>query len=425
MPDAVTHWNDVLLQIVRVGGGPPGPIARGGAMMHAAVSDAVNSIVPTHEAYRVSVPVAHGASIEAAIAYAAHDTLAAAFPSTTVDIAQELSLALAGLGPVASVSAGKAVGRVCAGAMIAERSGDGADDKAPYVAGDRPGDWRPTGSGNAASPNWPAVKPFGMSSGSQFRAPRPGGYLSKTEMLASDEYAAQFNEVKDLGEATSATRTAEQTEIAVFWANDLDGTYKPPGQLFDITKTVSNQRGLDVVENARLFALVALAMADAAICAWDAKYATDLDLWRPESAIQMAATDGNANTAADIAWQPLSQNGASRFSPPFPAYVSGHATFGAAHAAIMRRYFGTDNITFTATSEDPNLPGGVTRTFNSFSSAARENARSRVYLGVHFQWDGDHGYESGTALAEYIFASCLRPLTAQSGHGDGIMQLAA
>jgi len=413
MSDSVTDWNDVLLDVIRDVGGPPGPIARGGAMMHAAVYDAVNTIVPTHEPYHYTATANPAASLDAAIAHAAHDTLAAAFPATNVDLPGKLSDALDDLASDESpsdIAAGKAVGKAAAHAIIEARSNDGADDNTPYVNGTRPGDWRPTGSGAAASPNWPKVKPFSMTSGSQFRPPRPGGYLSKAEMLRSDEYAAQFNEVKQLGKSNSTTRTDEQEEIALFWANDLDGTYKPPGQLFEITKIVSDQKDLDVVENARLFALVALAMGDAAIVAWDAKYATDLDLWRPESAIQLANTDGNPHTSEDENWEPLSQDRSGpRFSPPFPAYVSGHATFGAAHAGVMRRYFGTDNVTFTATSEDPNLSSGVTRTFNSFTEAARENARSRVYLGVHFQWDGDHGFHSGTALGEHIYANRLRP----------------
>ncbi len=415
MPDAVTHWNDVLLNIVRAGGGPPGPISRGGAMMHCAIYDAVNSIVPTHEPYLVSAPAPPGASVDVAVAYAAHDALAAAFPSTTIDIAAELQAQLAG--PAAAAAAGKAVGRTCAAAMIAERQDDGADDNTPYVTGTRPGDWIATGSGPGASPNWPKVKPFGVASGSQFRPPRPGGYQSKTEMLRSSEYTAQYNEVKSLGAAVGSTRTAEQTEIAMFWANDLDGTYKPPGHLFSITRIVSEQKGLDVVENARLFALVAIAMADAGICSWDSKYSTDLDLWRPETAIHEASTTGNPDTAEDDTWLPLSTNNAgAHFSPNFPAYVSGHATFGAAHAAIMRRYFGTDNVTFSATSEDPILASNTPRTFNSFTEAARENARSRVYLGVHFQWDGDHGFHTGSALAEYVYANCLVAPAAVSGH---------
>jgi len=425
MPDAVTHWNAVLLDVVRQVGGPPGPIARGGAMMHGAIYDAVNSIVPTHEPYLVTVAASPTASLEAAVAHAAHDTLAAAFPATTVDLTGELSAALAAIGASASateIAAGKAAGRAAALAMVQERSGDGSEVASPYVAGTQPGDWRPTGSGDAAGPNWPGVKPFCMTSGEQFRPPRPGGYQSKTEMLASPEYAAQLNEVALLGEASApaTVRTADQTEIAFFWANDLDGTYKPPGQLFEITKIVSVQKGLDVVENARLFALVALAMGDAAIVAWDAKYETGLDLWRPETAIREAGGDGNPGTTPHPGWEPLSQSAAgTHFSPPFPAYTSGHATFGAAHAGVMRLYFGTDNVTFTATTEDPSSGPGVTRSFNSFTQAALENARSRIYLGVHFQWDGDHGFLSGNALAEHLMATRLRPCAAKAHSANG------
>lgn len=418
MVDAVTHWNDVLLDVIRQGGGPC-PIARGGAMMHGAIYDAVNSIVPTHEEYLVKVPANPTASIDVAVAYAARDTLAVAFPNTTADLVMELDKALGMLPPdttATEIAAGKAVGEAAAQAMIADRSGDGADDNTPYPLGGQRGDWRPTEpspDGDAVSPNWPRVKPFCITSGSQFRPPRPGGFLSKTQMLRSPEYAAQFNDVKDLGRFNSTKRTPEQRQIAFFWANDVNGTYKPPGHLFAITQIVSELRGLDVVENARLFALVALAMGDAAIVAWDAKYSTDLDLWRPETAIKLADTTENPSTSPDPAWAPLSvrkKNGADfRFSPGFPAYVSGHATFGAAHAAIMRRYFGTDNVTFTATTEDPNATT-VTRTFHSFTAAALENGRSRIYLGVHFQWDADHGFLSGNALGDYVFANCLKPL---------------
>ena len=418
MADAVTQWNDVLLTVIRKlkgGSAAPGPVSRGGAMMHGAIYDAVNSIRPsTHRPYLVSVPSAPGASVRAAVAHAAHDTLAVAFPSQAAFITQKRDEAIAALPASAGIARGEVVGKAAAAAMIEARTGDGADDMTPYVSGNHPGDWRPTGSGPAVGPHWPSVKPFGIPAGNAFRPPRPGGYASKTAMLSSSEYATQFNEVKTLGHATSAARTPEQTEIAQFWANDLDGTYKPPGQLFDITKIVSAQKGLDLVDNARLFALVALAMADAAIVAWDAKYETSLDLWRPETAIREASTDNNPATPADPNWEPLSYDPKKQvhFSPPFPAYVSGHATFAGAHAGIMRAFFGTDNVTFTARTEDPNLPSGVTRPFNSFTQAALENARSRVYLGVHFQWDGDHGVLSGTALADYVYDHVLRPIGA-------------
>ena len=420
MSDAVTRWNNVLLEIIREVGGPPGPVARGGAMLHAAVYDAVNSIVPTHQPYLIRVPAPQAASVEAAIAFAAHDALAAAVPHARLDLTSELNPDLALLPPGTTpieLAAGKAVGRAAAHAMIQARTGDGADTQTLYVPGDKPGDWRPTDAvRKAASPNWPGVTPFAMQSGAQFRPPRPAGYLSITELLRSAEYAAQVNEVKELGEVGSVTRTVEQTEIALFWANDVDGTYKPPGQLFEITQNVAEQKGLDLLEKARLFALVALAMADAAVVAWDAKYSTDLDLWRPQTAIRLAddPVDGDDNpaTTGDPAWEPLLKDPkrGDQFTPPFPAYVSGHATFSAAHAAVMRGFFGTDNVSFLAGTNDPALPAGTTRSYNSFTEAARENARSRVYLGVHFQWDADHGYHSGTALGEFVVATHLLPL---------------
>jgi hypothetical protein len=419
MADAVTHWNDVLLRVIRdLRGvhGSVGPISRGGAMMHGAVYDAVNSIAPsTHRPYLVSVPAAPRASVEAAIAHAAHDTLTAAFPTTTLDLEAERDDAIAALPPAADVAGGKAVGKAAARAMIAARAGDGADDDALYASGSQTGDWRPTNSGPALTPNWPSVKPFGIPAGNSFRPPRPGGYASKVEMLKSPEYAAQLNEVKRLGKSDSTKRTAEQTEIAFFWANDVDGTYKL-GQLFDITRIVSDQKHLDLTGNARLFALVAVALADAAIVAWDSKYETSLDLWRPETAIRLAATDGNPATQPDTTWEPLCFTPAlkAHFTPPTPAYASGHAAFAAAHAGIMRRFFGTDNVTFTAGTEDPNLPQTpkVKRSFNSFTEAALENGRSRVYLGVHFPWDSDHGFLSGNALAEHVYDHVLRPIGA-------------
>ncbi|MFD0205680.1 MULTISPECIES: vanadium-dependent haloperoxidase [Saccharothrix] len=401
--DPVLYWNDVLLQTYREVGGAPGPLARGGAMVHAAIYDAVNSITTTGQPYVYKTEAA-GASVTHAIAHAAHDTLTAAFPG--VDFTDELAGALAGAG--SDTGNGTGVGKAAAAAMISARANDGSDDNTPYTAGTEPGYWRPTGSGQAATPNWGKVKPFTMTSGSQHRPPLPAGYSSMSALLASPEYAAQFTEVREYGKKSSHVRTPDQTQAAHFWANDLDGTYKPPGQLFEHTQIVAEQRGLGTAAKARLFALVGLAMGDAGIVAWDAKYQTDIDLWRPETAIAQAEHDGNPDTHVHTTWHPLSKdrNGVP-FSPPFPAYTSGHATFGGAWAGAMRSFFGTDDISFTATTEDPHAVG-VTRTFPSFTAAARENALSRVYLGVHFRFDGENGVASGQAMAESAAARFVR-----------------
>jgi membrane-associated phospholipid phosphatase len=284
--------------------------------------------------------------------------------------------------------------------MRTARANDGVNDSTGYTPENVPGAWRPTDGCTAVTPVWGNLRPFAMTSGSQFRRPPPA--TDYAALLASSTYASQLAEVRGLGRTNSSTRTADQTRAAWFWANDLDGTYKPPGQLLAHTAIVADARLTEGLRIARLFALVSLAMADAGISAWDMKYLTSFDLWRPETAIKQAPVN------PDPTWEPLSadRNNVS-FSPCFPAWVSGHATFGAAWAGIMRNELG-DNITFTATTEDPHATG-VTRTFTSFTAAATENARSRIYLGVHFQYDADDGAAAGYNIANHVYNNYLRP----------------
>jgi hypothetical protein len=440
--DRVLYWNDVLLEAFRRVGGAPGPLARAGAMMHVAMYDAANYAQCYKQGrdlrpddciggvYNPGIspsPKVANPDLHRAIDYAAFRVLTSVFPS--VDFAPFLAAAE----PVAPVTdaekEGRSIGEQSAAVMIAARTGDGSTDTTAYVPSTAPGQWRPTGSGAAATPNWGKVRRFNRYgspqpfpdfnypvdwrangtldlspvSSSSARPQLPGGFSTITAMLTSQAYADQVNEVKALGRADSATRTAEQTQIAWFWANDLDGTYKPPGQLLDITRSVSEQRALTELQNAALFASVAIALADAAIAAWDAKYQTPIDLWRPETAIRLAGDDGNPQTVADPSWRPLSADTAGvNFSPPFPAYVSGHATLAGAWAAAMKAYFGTDSISFTAGTEDPHAVDShgnfLTRSFTSFSQAGLEDARSRIYLGVHYSWDSDFGYATGQRL---------------------------
>lgn len=414
--DHVTYWNDVLQATYRQIGGAPGPLARAGAMMHGAIYDAANSAQCAQGATKCLgdpylIKVASSGElpdINSAIDHAAFDVLRSVYPQLNFD--QEIADARATI-PAgvtgAQRAAGSSVGQQAAAAMIADRQNDGATSNTAYTPSTAPGQWRPTGSGSAATPGWGLLKPFGMTSSSQFRPRSLPTLVGGTDVLKSAEYARQVNRVKSLGKSDSTQRTTDQTQAALFWANDLDGTYKPPGQLFEFTQTVSRDRGLSVTANAKLFALTAFSMADAGIVAWDAKYRTDLDLWRPESAIRLDGDD-NAATTVDPNWQPLSQDrNGQHFSPPFPAYVSGHATFGGAWAKAMERWFATDNVTFTATTEDPNAVG-VQRTFSSFSAAAAENAVGRVWLGVHYDWDGTEGVSSGANAAAYVAANEMK-----------------
>lgn len=417
--DVIDDWNEQWLDTIRVVGGPPCPIARNGAIMFTAIYDAVNSIDPKHEPYIDFVTVPGPAVKRAAVAAAAHKVLSTLYPQRAAVYDAQLQQHLAAINNSPAKFNGISVGIAAAEQILAARSDDRTDSEPVYIYEDRPGAYRPTPPDFTEppfNPGWGTTKPWTMATGSEFRPTGPFGFRRMDRLLRAPRYARQFNEVKRLGERNSPHRTAEQTEIAWFWANDRNGTYKPPGHLLYITQVVANDQGLNLDQKAHLFALVSIAMADAGLVAWDMKYATNIDLWRPVTAIREANTDDNPRTEMDPDWLPLME-----FSPPFPAYTSGHATFGAAHAAIMRNWFGTDDITFTVGTDEP-IVSNVTRTFHSFTEAGRENGVSRVYLGVHFRVDADIGFSSGTLLGNYVFRNHLRPLTCRADlNKDGVV----
>jgi membrane-associated phospholipid phosphatase len=231
------------------------------------------------------------------------------------------------------------------------------------------------------------VTPFALTRADQFRPDGP-------PEVTSAAYAAEFNEVKRLGSASSTERTAEQTEIARFWA-DGSGSYTPPGHWNQIATDLAATEGLSGPASARLLAELNVALADAAIAAWDAKYT--YDFWRPVTAIRLADTDGNAATAADPDWVPLIT------TPNHPDYVAGHATFSAAAATILTDAFGAQ--AFSATSVT--LPG-VTRSFASFADAAAEAGWSRIYAGIHFRSAVEDGLALGQAVGDWVL-DAFRP----------------
>lgn len=392
--DVVNDWQAQYRQAVREIGGGPGQLSRIGAIMNIAIYDAVNSINPTHTAYRNQISGYENASMEAAIAQTAHRVLSAtasANPGLQAQYDALLANHLAGIADVNARNLGVALANQIADDFLPWCDTDGWDNEVKYTPGTNPGDWNPTfpDFGDPNAPHWGNVRPWTMTQGDQFRPPAPAA-------LDSERYAQDFNQVKELGARNSATRTADQTEIAFFWANDANGTYKPPGHLNYITEVVADEQNLSLQDKVRLFAMVSAAMGDAAIVAWDAKYNTDVDLWRPIEGIRRADEDGNDDTISDPTWEPLAQT-----TPPFPAYTSGHATFAGAHAGAMAAFFGTDDISFTVGTDDPDAIG-VLRSFDSFSDAAFENAISRVYLGVHWWMDGEFGMASGFDLADWV-----------------------
>jgi len=389
--DMVLRWNDILLDAVRTDKTAPPVASRAMAIVHTAIYDTVNSIDREYTPYQTMVDVHPRASKDAGVASAAYETLVALFPAqkATFDARRVSSLAEVpdGRAETDGINAGKSV----AAAILARRAADGSSSTVTYTSGTNPGDWQPTPPALASPllPQWPDVTPWTMRSGTQFRPGAPPA-------LNSAKYAADFNQVKEIGSATSTTRTADQTEIAKFWANG-SGTSTPPGHWNVIAQTVAESQHNSLEENARLFAMLNLALADAAIVSWDAKY--EYDLWRPVTAIRQADTDNNTKTTADASWTPL------LVTPPFQTYTSGHSTFSGAGAAVLKAFFGTDRVSFTLPSE---TSGVADRSFNRFSQAAAESGMSRIYAGIHFNFDNTAGLDSGKRLGNFVAANFLK-----------------
>jgi hypothetical protein len=425
--DVVLEWNQIALDAIaydstlgaQAHANNPGRSSRALAIVQSAVFDAVNSIDGSYDPYLIQVHAPHGASIDAAAAQAAHDTLANLFPEFTATLDTRLASDLGNIPDVTARNEGVLVGQTVAAACNAARANDPITDT-PYIPGNEPGKWQPDPlhpNQTAWGPDWSKVPTFALHNAAQFHIPPP-------PLMTTRAYTDAFNEVKNYGGdgiTTPTLRTPEQTTIGIFWGYDGSrGLGTPPRLYNQIAETLAVQQGNTEVQNARFFALINLAMADAGITAWKAKY--DYDFWRPVTAVRAAGTDGNSHTTADPTWTPLGapndNGGGTNFTPPFPSYASGHATFGGALFEMMARYFGTNNISFTVhsdefngitTDQNGNVRPVVTRSYTSFSQAAEENGQSRIYLGIHWSFDKTEGIAQGTKIADYVFQNYLRP----------------
>lgn len=395
--DVVTDWNTAALNAIRAGRTPPPVASRALAMLHASIYDAVNGIDRRSESYIVASRVPASASKEAAASAAAHLVLAALFPASQASFDDLYVELLSSISNGPQKSRGISWGESVAQEILALRANDGSSDVVSPPSGTGPGAWQPTPPAFAPYllPQWGLVAPFAMAMSSQFRPLGPPA-------LSSAQYAAEYNEVKALGAVTGSTRTTDQTEIALFWA-DGAGTATPPGHWNSIAQSVAAAQGNTLEDNARLFALLNVAMADAAICAWDAKYF--YHFWRPVTAIRNGDTDGNPDTIKDSTWSSLI------VTPPFPDYVSGHSTFSGAASTVLAMFYGTDQIAFTTGSDI--LPG-TTRSFSRFSDAADEAAASRLYGGIHYRSANDDGLASGISIGEWTVANFMQPKGSRS-----------
>ena len=395
--DAVLAWVDTMIDVIKADAGNVGLASRTMAMASGAVYDAVNAIERIGSVYKVDVHAPRGASAPAAASEAAYTVLSALDPRMQPLLDVRLAQSLATVPSARARDKGVMVGLEAAQGILAWRADDGSGATVPYVPGTAPGQWRPTPPTYQAAwgPEWSRVGTFAVTRPATSFLPPPPPALN------SPEYAAALEQVESLGALDSTTRTADQTQQGLFWSYDAISTGTPPVHYDQIAATIALQEHNTLAENARMFGLVNVAMGDAGIAAWDAKYS--YNFWRPITAIRLADADGNPATTADPSWTPLGSPGGpgnAAFTPPFPGYVSGHATFGSTLFTVLSRFYGTDNVHFTIGSDG--LPG-VTRSYTSFTQASLENAWSRVYLGVHFWFDESNGLAMGSVIGKDVF----------------------
>lgn len=444
--DIVTDWNETLCTAAEtiVAKHNPGVPTRAMAMMNGAIYDIFQAVERTHAPFKVNTH-APGASIEAAVSQASYLVLSDMYPEMQASLDSTLATRLGTVAAGPAKTAGINLGTLVAQQYINSHQNDGWNLPDQYTPTVGPGHWSsdpmvaPTIQKGWGS-DWGSVKPWAM--------PHPDYFDSKTPFtqadMTSQRYTDAFNEVKAYGSRNSAVRTAEQTEIGIFWAYDRPGTGAPPVLFIENMTEIANAVGNTPRDNARMFAMASVALADAIIACWDTKY--EVDFWRPITAIREAANDGNPNTLADPTWAYLGAPGSDPnsatddFTPPFPAYVSGHATMGGAIFKALELFYGTNDFAtadasigvdpvtgqYTLHSSEPG--GGGARNYVRFTqdgplgpglenSPQGENSMSRIYLGVHWRMDQEDGQALGDAVAEYVAAHYFQAVPEPSAIG--------
>jgi hypothetical protein len=418
--DAVTTWNaNAGVAATKACIAPlddPFHESRIYAMMHIAIHDALNAIDRRFRPYTFDKRAEPGASPDAAVAAAARDVLVpllAQLPrlpfitqscvdASVASVEAAYTAALAALPDTPAKAQGIAVGKDAAAAILALRATDGP--AGPFLNSSCPKDTPPgkyqctPGAPFIAFEIWEKVTPFVLQDSAQFR---PGPPYAVTDKA----YTADYNEVKSLGgdgATTPSARTADQSQIALFWRESS------PLKWSRIARAASANTGLNLWQNARLFGLLNMALADGYIAMSATK--NHYSYWRPVTAIQGGETDGNPDTTGDRAWTPL------RPTPANQDYASGHSIEGGAGAEVLKQFFGNDRISFQdcgatlpagSTCSDPSP---VLRSYASFSQAATENAYSRILIGFHFRKSVEEGTEYGRKIGERAVTSYLQPV---------------
>jgi hypothetical protein len=429
--DVVTDWNDTLCTAAElvVSKHNPGVPTRAMAMMNGSIYDIFQAVDRTHQPFKVNTS-APGASVDAAVSQAAYRVLSDMYPEVQATLDSTLATRLGAVPDGPAKTAGIDLGNYVAQHYIHSHQNDGWDLPDHYDPTIGPGHWStdpmvaPTIQKGWGA-DWGSVHPWAMPTPDHFDSVSP----FKISDMNTQRYTDAFNEVKAYGSRNSVVRTAQQTETGLFWAYDRPGTGAPPVLFIENMVEIGSAVGNTPADNARMFAMASVSLADAIIACWDTKY--EVDLWRPITAIRDAANDGNPDTIADPTWEYLGAPGddpnstTDDFTPPFPAYISGHATMGGAIFKSLELFYGTNDFSaadasigvdpvtgeYTLTSTEPG--SGPPRDNVRFTqvgglgpglenSPEGENSMSRIYLGVHWRMDQEDGQALGRTVAEFV-----------------------
>ena len=379
--NVITDWDQKAVGFVP----PSSEGEREMAMVHAAMFDAVNSIAPKYRPFTTRVIASNGASQEAAAASAAAAVLVKVLPARSADVTAALAEYLATLPDGPAKAEGKRIGEAAAAKVTDARANDGSAAPDAYRPRTAPGVY--IGTAPTVGSQWAKIKPFVLASSSQFRPVAPPS-------LTSEQWASDYNEVKDFGGKASTKRSPDQTEAAQFWLMIGPPAYHPLARQLAVAKR------LDVVDSARLFALYSMALTDGYIAVFDAKYT--YEWWRPVTAIRNGDVDGNPATVRDAAWQPLD------ITPAHPEYPCAHCVQSGAAAAVLQAVSGSNDIpevTMTST-----MAPGVTHRFSSLRAFTDEVANARIWAGFHYRSSAVVGTALGRSIGDYVVKSVLRPL---------------
>jgi hypothetical protein len=377
--DAVTDWNVIALNATAV---PPNSIlqSRVLAIVHGAIHDTVRAVDRKGDAYAFDVAAPPGTSVDAAVATTAHAVLVRLAPMQRPMLDAALTATLARIADGRGKADGISIGTQVAEKLLALRQADGADAKAIFTPKPGPGLYQPTPPHNlpAILPHWGNVTPFVLRtrSGLEFQGP---------PAITSGAFARDFEEVKNVGARNSTTRTADQTAAAIFWTVQTAVPWHAAARAASATKRLS------IAENARLFALLSMATADSQVIAFEEKYKRPF--WRPITAIRAAVDLDIPGLKGDPGWEPLT------VTPPQPDYPSAHCIFSGAAEAVLRAFFGSDEVNVSVTAPGP---FGVTRTYRKFSEMTQEVENARVWSGIHFRTADRHGVVVGRKIGEIV-----------------------